>query len=196
MPALTGAFYNKKVFKVNKTRCYAAVTLLLTALAGLSLPAIAQDGPPGPFSTTTTLSISGKAARGATVTLTASVTGNQFVLNNSAGVCNAYMPNTITIYAGSTAIGSVALTTANATASITDSAVLVNTYDCTYEDQYWTTATSYTITYLIPKNVPSINFHAVFTPAAESYSLSSQSPTAAYRFPSALPAVISLLFNN
>jgi hypothetical protein len=176
---------------MSKLRNRATATLLLAILAGLSLPAAAQDGPPGPFATTTTLSISGKPTPGATVTLTAAVTGSQFVFNLAGGtLCNAYSPNSVTIYNGSTAIGSTQLTTLNATATVTENAIFVNDGTCVYEDQFWTTATSYKTTYTIPQNATSVNLRAVFTPASGSYSLASQSATLAYQLAEGLTSFV------
>ncbi|MFC3651289.1 hypothetical protein ACFONN_07025 [Dyella humi] len=182
---------------MNKLRSCAAATLLLTVLAGLSLPAAAQDGPPGPFSTTTTLSVSGKPSRGATITLTVTVSGDQFVFNNSAAICNTYQPNSIAIYNGNTPIASTQLFTGNAAATVSQYAIYVNDGTCVYEDEFWTTATSYTTTYKIPQNASSVNLHAAFVPASSgSFSLASQSPTLTYRFANAVPAVVNLLFKN
>jgi hypothetical protein len=187
---------HKEGIQVNKIRNCAVATLLLAVLTGFSLPVTAQDGPPGPFSTTTTLAVSGKPARGAAVTLTVTVAGDQFVFNAPAGICNAYVPNTVEIYNGNTVIGSTQLTTTNATATVTDSAVYVNDGTCVYEDQFWTTGTSYTMTYTIPQSASSVNLHAAFVPGNESYSLASQSSTLTYRLSSVVPVLVNLLLNS
>lgn len=182
---------------IKLQRCVAATTLS-TVLAGVSLLAVAQDGPPGPYPTTTTLSVSGKPNRGATVTLTATISGDQTVYNAVAGTCNAYPANTITIYNGNTQIGTAQLWTGNAIATVNLSALNEGVgAPCGYIDTYWTTATSYSVTYQIPRNAPSVNFRAVFTSeTAPAWAKSSQSTTHTYKFPSIAPVLVNLLFGS
>jgi hypothetical protein len=177
-------------------RCTAA-TLLLAILAATSATAMAQDGPPGPYKTTTTLSVTGKPVRGATITLTAVISGDQTVYNPAVDQCNAYPANVITIYNGNTQIGTAQLINSNATATVNLSADFTDDYECSYVDTYWTTATSYTMTYKIPQNSQSVNFRAVFaSKSAPAWAESSQSATLTYKFPSIAPVLVNLLFNG
>jgi hypothetical protein len=164
--------------------------LLVSALAICPFAVQAAGATP----TTTTLSVTGKVARGQTIQITVKLVGTHPVYLSGQGICNLYLPNSIAVFDGQTGIGSTAATDLN-TPDLTIKTGAPIQPNCGSTFSAFGNTTTYSFKYVIPSNANAVNLYATFSPT-DAYTLPSQSAVYSVRLGAPVAGALQLLLED
>ncbi|WP_266160523.1 hypothetical protein [Dyella silvatica] len=150
------------------------------------------------YATSTTVSIDGRPARGATINVNVSVSGRHQAIAG-LGTCEMTVPGLIKVYDGNALIDSVLPNKQNTTPN--DQTYMQGTgmnYACATNLIVGTgTLTKFSFSYKIPSSSNQIQIRATFNdPDTDNWGMPSQSQVISAKFPVASAAAINYLLNN